>query len=49
MEHWPNWFLDALKLRFDTSALTAQKQYALFPVHQKLAALSDAIKYRGRR
>ncbi|SCW83298.1 hypothetical protein SAMN04487970_10613 [Paenibacillus tianmuensis] len=47
MEQWPNWFLDALKLRFDASALTAQKQYALFPVHQKLAALNDAIRQQA--
>lgn len=44
MQNWPDWFFEALKLRFDNSALIAQKQYSLLPLNQKLITLHDTIK-----
>jgi hypothetical protein len=44
MEQWPQWFLDALKVRFDRSASYAEQQPELLPLIQKLVALNEAIK-----
>lgn len=44
MEKWPDWFMEALKLRFDRSALLVEKNYRVAPFLELIEYLKNEIK-----